>query len=493
MCICVRFFNPMTKKIESMFWSLVEVFKNSESANKGATAQKLYVEVIASFKDKKVNLDKVIGFASDGCNTMMGAYNSLANRFLEDFSGVIIKKFICHFLALCASEACKVLPRRCEDLARDVYYFFKSSCKRYAQLKEFQDFCAVEPHHLLRSCQSRWLSLELVVRRILEQWQPLKMFFTQHRFDERVTGGENIYNCLHGPFLLLFFKFLEWVLPKFVNLNKLFQSKKSVIAIVYSKMEETYTELLFSYMKKVHNPLDVDLDDSTLFLRSNDMYLGINVLQMTSQPDISSNKDMLAVFHDRCRQFLIEGCKQIKKRFDFKCAILKMITHLQPVNVLGNNKLSSLVIIFNEVPRILMAYNNSEIQTVDDEWRRLHTLEIIDDIRQTKNTDEFWYHLHVKNVFKNVAHFVLKVLSLPHSSVDCERIFSKVNFTKTKVRNKLQVPALNGLLLSSEHMKRTSCIKFKPTKSMINSINVTMYNKPTDVIEEENPVTDADA
>jgi len=66
MCICVRFFNPTTKKIESMFWSLVEVFKNSESANEGATAQKLYAEVIASFKDEKINLNNDIGFASDG-------------------------------------------------------------------------------------------------------------------------------------------------------------------------------------------------------------------------------------------------------------------------------------------------------------------------------------------------------------------------------------------------------------------------------------------
>jgi len=112
LCICVRFFNHITKKIESMFWSLVKVFKNSESANEGATAQKLYAEVIASFKDEKVNLNNVIGFASDGCNTMMGAYNSVASRFLEDFFGVMIQKCICHSLALCASEACKVLPRR---------------------------------------------------------------------------------------------------------------------------------------------------------------------------------------------------------------------------------------------------------------------------------------------------------------------------------------------------------------------------------------------
>ncbi|KAF0750796.1 Uncharacterized protein FWK35_00017651 [Aphis craccivora] len=56
----------------------------------------------------------------------------------------------------------------CEDLA---------CCKRYSQLKEFQDFCAVERQCLITRvlwpCQTCWPSLALLVRRILEQWQPL--------------------------------------------------------------------------------------------------------------------------------------------------------------------------------------------------------------------------------------------------------------------------------------------------------------------------------
>lgn len=78
-------------------------------------------------------------------------------------------------------------------------------------------------------------------------------------------------------------------------------------------------------------------------------------------------------------------------------------------------------------------------------------------------------------------------MSLPHSSVGCERVFSKVNLIKTKVRNRLQVKSLNGLLLlSSEHIKRTTCIHFKPTKSMIDSSNISMYNyEATDVTETE--------
>jgi len=43
---------------------------------------------------------------------MFGPWNLVASRFKEDFPGVMVQKCICHSLALCASEACKILPRR---------------------------------------------------------------------------------------------------------------------------------------------------------------------------------------------------------------------------------------------------------------------------------------------------------------------------------------------------------------------------------------------
>lgn len=112
LCICVRYFNPTTNKIMSRFWELIEVFKDSDSANEGATASKIYTEVINSFRNESIPLENIIGFASDGCNTMFGPWNSVASRFKEDFPGVMVQKCICHSLALCASEACKILPRR---------------------------------------------------------------------------------------------------------------------------------------------------------------------------------------------------------------------------------------------------------------------------------------------------------------------------------------------------------------------------------------------
>lgn len=70
-------------------------------------------------------------------------------------------------------------------------------------------------------------------------------------------------------------------------------------------------------------------------------------------------------------------------------------------------------------------------------------------------------------LFKNLGQFCLDLLCLPHSNATCERIFSKYNLIKTKIRNKLKTDTVNGLLLSSQCVKNAnSCFEFKPTKEM---------------------------
>ncbi|KAB0790808.1 hypothetical protein PPYR_15198 [Photinus pyralis] len=146
------------------------------------------------FTSSRLPLDHIIGFGSDGCNTMFGSKNSVVTRLEINFPGIVIQKCVCHSLHLCASEACKVLPRYCEDLARDIFNFFKHSSKRQAQFQEFQEICNIEPHKILRPSQTRWLSLLMVVNRVIEQWEPLKLYFTQQWIGHRLLASETIAN-----------------------------------------------------------------------------------------------------------------------------------------------------------------------------------------------------------------------------------------------------------------------------------------------------------
>ncbi len=116
----------------------------------------MYEKTIESFVQNGVPMENIVGFASDGCNTMFGQNNSVTSRLRENLPGIILQKCICHSLHLCASEACKVLPRILEDLTRDIYSYFKSSCKRRVELSEFQEFCDLQPHKMLRPSQTRF-------------------------------------------------------------------------------------------------------------------------------------------------------------------------------------------------------------------------------------------------------------------------------------------------------------------------------------------------
>lgn len=93
----------------------------------------------------------------------------------------------------------------------------------------------------------------------------------------------------------------------------------------------------------------------------------------------------------------------------------------------------------------------------------------------------FWLDLYLyeengKKLFTNLSEFVLNVLSLPQSNCVCERIFSKVNLIKTKLRNHLMTKTINGLINTSECVKITTCVKFKPTKNMYDCMNNEMYD-----------------
>nr|CAH7750005.1 unnamed protein product [Callosobruchus chinensis] len=316
LCICVRFFHPKLGKIVTLFWNIIQLFSGDEpdQANKGATSERLFTAIQNEFSSKNINLTNIIGFASDGCNTMFGSHNSVASKLKDALPGVMVQKCICHSLHLCASEACKCLPRRCEDMARNIHNFFKNSAKRQAMFKEFQVFCDVDPHQILRPSQTRWLSLLSVVRRILEQWEPLRLFFTSTYIEHRVLSSEEIYNDLNNKATKLFYLFLEWILPKFVDMNKYFQSEKVVIIKLHTQMVNAYKDLLLAYMDPSYvRQTDIDKIDpanKVKFVPVNNMYLGIGVLRNIN--DLTN--DIKEDFYERCRHFLITTCLEIKKR-----------------------------------------------------------------------------------------------------------------------------------------------------------------------------------
>lgn len=143
----------------------------------------------------------------------------------------------------------KSLPRRCEDLARNIYNFFSHRSKRQSHFVQFQQFLNLNVHKILHPSQTRWLSLSSIVQRIVEQWDALKLYFTDKWLSEKLISAENIYLQLNDPFTKAYF-YLQWVLPKFTSLNQFFQTENVVLTTLNEKMELVFKEILLCYMKR---------------------------------------------------------------------------------------------------------------------------------------------------------------------------------------------------------------------------------------------------
>ncbi|XP_050293630.1 zinc finger BED domain-containing protein 5-like [Anthonomus grandis grandis] len=187
LAMVVRFNEYFTIKDE--FLSLVPV--------KNATAEGLYNVIVDFFNEHVIPYKQnLVGFAADSANAMMGRNHSLKTLLIKDIPNLFVIKCVCHSFALCASYACEKIRNSVEKLVRNIFSFLQYSYKRQ---QEFQKFLTIKPHKLLQPSQTRWLSLNAVVVKVIEQFDALKLYFRIEAFESQSLGASEIHTALSDP------------------------------------------------------------------------------------------------------------------------------------------------------------------------------------------------------------------------------------------------------------------------------------------------------
>ncbi|KAL1446714.1 hypothetical protein MTO96_044491, partial [Rhipicephalus appendiculatus] len=257
-----------------------------------------------------------------------------------------------------------------EDLARDVFNYFLSP-KQTSAYQEFQKLAEVKPHKLLHPSQTRWLSLEVVVTRLLEQMPALILFFRKAAIEDRLLAAEAILEKLSDPSTKLYLEFLEYMLPFFTNLNKEMQSEETRIHLLHEKVSGMLKCILECYIKRDYLEAtllsDVQYKDPAKFLPLEEMYLGAKPTAALAGGTHGLNENQVHNFRLRCLQFFIEAVHQIYLRFPLKNEQLKNLRVLDPKVVVDKTvpSIASLAVTF---PLIV---KESEINEIDREWRLL--------------------------------------------------------------------------------------------------------------------------
>lgn len=408
---------------------------------------------------------------------MAGGKNSVMTKFKAAIPHLFLFKCICHSFHLCASNACKKLPKGIEDLVRDIYNYIGNSPKRVETLKEFQKFTQTKIKKILHPSQTRWLSLHMVVSRIIEQYQPLKLFFVDAVANDGLATAENILTKLHDPLVYAILLFLDYILPLFNNFNAEMQSRDPKLYSLYDRVTELYKTLLHCFVKRevVFNKLigEIDVRNPRNFKSLETVYLGAKVTDYIAANNLT--KEQLHQLRICCLEFYIESCSEINKRFDFDNTVLK-VTNLIDPNVIFAGKQESIVPLASLFPNLI---ESQDIQKVDSEWRQLSNSGTRFEYANN-SLCSFWYNVGQDKygdgtpVYRLLSKFAYSIMSLPHSSANVERIFSQVNLMKTKQRNCLSTNSIVGLLHSKDYIK-DNCYNIKVDNNILSRHNSSMY------------------
>jgi hypothetical protein len=136
-----------------------------------------------------------------------------------------------------AEHACATLSKTANQLIHNVYNYFKLSPNRQKSFEEFQHFVNVEPHKILKPCQTRWLSALQCVQRILEQWSALDLYFISEYTATKSPQAERITNAFKSSYIKATLEFSSYVLGDLNGLNVMFQSNSFYLHRLLQEVE----------------------------------------------------------------------------------------------------------------------------------------------------------------------------------------------------------------------------------------------------------------
>lgn len=131
------------------------------------------------------------GVGTDNASVMVGINNGVYQKLKSEVNNLVLIPCVCHSIQLAVSSAAEMLPRNLEFLISETYSWFSKSSSRQVTYREL--FKAIndgaEPLKIVQQSNTRWLSIEVAVSRILSQWLELQTHFKIFRFQSKVLHG----------------------------------------------------------------------------------------------------------------------------------------------------------------------------------------------------------------------------------------------------------------------------------------------------------------
>ena len=188
-----------------------------------------------------------------------------------------------HNMACKASEAFSdATDFNLEDICIDTYDYFDKRSKRKSLLDEYAEFCEVEYRQVINYVNTRWLSLETVVRRNLDMYPALRSYFLFN--SESMAKFKRLKKLYGNPVVEVYLLFYQAALPTFTVINKFLQREDLCIYAAHEQLHGFVRRLLgkfveISEMKAASRLEEGNYEDEGHQLTNSQIFVGLQTRQ----------------------------------------------------------------------------------------------------------------------------------------------------------------------------------------------------------------------
>ncbi|KAK3882740.1 hypothetical protein Pcinc_012902 [Petrolisthes cinctipes] len=318
------------------------------------------------------------------------------------------------------------------------------------------------PLQIPRVCDTRWISLEPAVTRILAQWEELRIHFDLARSSEKCYSAQLLFDMYSDPINKLYLLFLRPLLQEVQRSMKAFQGENTDP----TKLLADLSNLIISISKRVIIPtarVDPLTSDISSYI-SPRAHLGYKFEKLCFSSNVP--QEQKRYLRESCIACVTRLSNELRSRLPENFKILKKMS-LFAVD-------ECLRVVKEPIVEIaeLLGYDPEQIDQIDNQWRNLTIVQWV----ETTSTAKFWIEVNGYkdasgvNSYLELCELAINVLSLLHSNAEVERLFSQMNIVKSKLR--LNLRSVNAILAVKSGLKRVrkSCNSYELPKEVIKQI-----------------------
>ncbi|KAJ4438314.1 hypothetical protein ANN_14256 [Periplaneta americana] len=307
LAVCIVYYSKQQHTIVSTFLGIVEL----EQGN----ADCIVSAIKSLLSDYGLDIKHMRGVGTDNASVMVGINNGVCQKLKQEVSNLVLIPCVCHSVQLAVSFAAEMLPRNIEFLISETYsWFSKSSSRQITYRLLFQAINdGAEPLKIVQQSNTRWLSIEVAVNRILNQWLELQIHFETSRLQNKCYAAELLYGMYCDVINKLYLVFLIPYLEECQKVKKSFQSSTADP----SKLLKDLILLIVGITRRIVPGYREDL--LTVEVRkykSPNIYLGheVEILLTDLKKDTKISPDNEKVFRNRCENFLFCLADELQRR-----------------------------------------------------------------------------------------------------------------------------------------------------------------------------------